>query len=147
MTVTFCGHRDTVDSSALYAWLQKTITEQIAHGANTFFLGGYGSFDRIAATAVWELKKNHPEIVSILVLPYPDKNVDTAKYDMTTYPPLENVPRRFAISRRNRWMVDNANVVITNVSHEWGGAAQTLKYAIVKGKLVLNYSPCLPQNF
>lgn len=139
MTVTFCGHGDTLDTPELRTWLREKIIEQIENGADSFFLGGYGSFDRIAAAVVWELKKEYPSIESILVLPYLDKAVDTSQYDGTTYPPLENVPKRFAISKRNLWMVDNSEVVIADVSHGWGGAAQTLEYAMKKFKIVFNF--------
>jgi len=144
MTVTFCGHGDTVDTPELRAWLKKTIREQVESGATLFLLGGYGSFDGIAASVVWELKKDYPEIESILVLPYLDRNVDASKYDGTTYPPLENVPRRYAISKRNHWMVESADVVIANVKYGWGGAAQTLEYAMKKKKKIYNYSHWKP---
>lgn len=146
MTVTFCGHSDTQDSPELRAWLREKIIEQIENGADAFFLGGYGSFDRIAATVVWELKKEYPNIESILVLPYLDRDVDASKYDSTTYPPLENVPRRFAISKRNRWMVENAAVILADVSHGWGGAAQMLEYAIKKKKTVFNFGKWEPDD-
>lgn len=52
---------------------------------------------------------------------------------------LELVPRRFAITHRNRWMVDQADYVVAYVDHNYGGAAQTLKYAKGKGtKQILN---------
>lgn len=140
MTVTFCGHGDTADTPELRSWLHKTIEEQIENGAKLFLLGGYGAFDGIAASVVWELKKDYPEIESILVLPYLDRDVDTSKYDGTTYPSLENVPRRYAILKRNRWMVDSADVVIANVKYGWGGAVQTLEYAMKKKKTIYNYS-------
>ena len=140
MTVTFCGHSDTQDTPELRSWLQEAIREQVESGATLFLLGGYGSFDGIAASVVWELKKDYPEIESILVLPYLDRDVDASKYDGTTYPPLENVPRRYAISKRNHWMVESADVVIANVKYGWGGAAQTLEYAMKRKKKIYNYS-------
>ena len=139
MVVTFCGHGDTQSDPAIREWLSETITEQIKQGANLFYLGGYGGFDRIAASTVWALKEEYPQILSVLVLPYLDWKVDTSLYDETTYPPLETVPRRYAISRRNQWMVDQADTVIACVNHDWGGAAVTLAYAMRKKKAIINY--------
>ena len=139
MTVTFCGHGDTIISSELQEWLKQNIIAQIEAGATVFYFGGYGAFDHAAASAVWEIKKIYPHIQSILVLPYLDKKVDASYYDNTTYPPLENVPRRYAILRRNRWMVDVSDVIIAAVDHGWGGAAQTLQYAVSKKKNVINF--------
>lgn len=50
-------------------------------------------------------------------------------YDEIIYPPLEKIPKKFAILRRNEWMIDNADLVIAYIRRSWGGAAQTLKYA------------------
>ena len=108
-------------------------------GADQFYLGGYGSFDRAAASAVRGAKKAYPHIRSTLVMPYPDRKVDTSLYDDTVYPPLETVPRRYAIVMRNRWMIDAADVVIADVEHDWGGAAEALEYAERKKKTVINY--------
>lgn len=91
------------------------------------------------ASVVWEIKKDYPHIQSILVLLYLDKKVDTSHYDNTVYPPLESVPRRYAIPRRNCWMVDVSDVIIADVNHGWGGAAQTLQYAMSKKKTIINF--------
>lgn len=85
------------------------------------------------------MKKEHPHIQSILVLPYLDRRVDAAGYDGTTYPPLESVPKKYAISHRNRWLVDNSELVIAYVCHGWGGAATTLRYAQSKKKAIINF--------
>ena len=88
---------------------------------------------------VWELKKKYPAIRSTLVLPYLDRAVDASKYDGTLYPPLEKVPRRFAISKRNEYMVNETNVVVIYVTYSWGGAATTLAYAKRKKKEIIAY--------
>ena len=75
----------------------------------------------------------------ILVLAYLDREIDSSGYDGTTYPPLEKVPRRYAIVRRNEWMVSSSDLVISGVTHGWGGAAQTLEFARKKKKVVLQY--------
>ena len=57
-------------------------------------------------------------------------------YDDTIYPPLENVPKKYAIIRRNEWIVENADVVIACVKYSWGGAAKTSQYAKRKKKAI-----------
>ena len=139
-TVTFCGHKDVYPAAGVESWLRNTVKSLILRGADTFLLGGYGGFDALAAEAVWEAKKRHPQITSILVIPYIDKKVYSEKYDDTLFPPLEDVPRRFAILKRNRWMVDEADLVVAYVNHSWGGAAKTLEYAQKKKKEIINYA-------
>ena len=85
-------------------------------------------------------KKQHPDIQSVLVVPYPDRKVYAKNYDYTTYPPLELVPRKFAISKRNDWMFGAADVAVANVNHDWGGAYTTLAYSIRKKKVIRNYA-------
>ena len=92
----------------------------------------------MAAAAVRVAKVTHPQIRATLVIPYVDMRFDASLYDGSVYPPLENVPRRFAISRRNEWMVDEADVVVAYVKHGWGGAAATRDYAVRKQKRLLN---------
>lgn len=133
----FCGHKEISEPDKLQRWLVETVEALIQRGADTFYLGGYGAFDRLAANVVWSKKRLYPSVQSILVLPYLDRAVDATDYDSTIYPPLENVPRRFAISRRNEWMVDHSDVVVAYVIHEWGGAATTLRYAKRKHKEII----------
>ena len=140
MIVTFCGHSECVVDAGMQQWLRDTIIALIDRGAWKFYLGGYGDFDQAAAHAVWDIKKEHTQIKSVLVLPYLDRKVFTDIYDYTTYPPLETVPRRLAIVRRNEWMVDSSDAVVAYVAHDWGGAASTLEYARRKKKAILNYA-------
>ena len=140
MTVTFCGHRDTIDTDGnIRAWLTDTVECLIQRGADLFYLGGYGNFDCMAASVVGDLKTEYPKIQSVLVLPYLDRKLDDTGYDGTTYPPLENVPRRFAISKRNEWMIRESSVLVAYVLYEWGGAAKTLEYARRKKKEIILY--------
>lgn len=103
-------------------------------------LGGYGEFDSMAA-AVRDAKKLHPHIRSMLVIPYMDREYNPQYYDGSIYPPLETVPRRFAISKRNEWMIEQADVVVACVTHNWGGAATTLTYARRKKKRIIYVAP------
>ena len=39
---------------------------------------------------------------------------------------------------RNEWMVDQSDIVVSGVTHDWGGAATTLKYATRKKKRIIS---------
>ena len=108
MVVTFVGHREISEEPKVRRWLEETVSELIHEGADTFYLGGYGQFDRLAASVVWAEKARNPQICSYLVIPYPDRSYDTAQYDGTVYPPLESVPRRYAIAKRNEYMIQTS---------------------------------------
>ena len=138
MTVTFCGHSKLNRPDSFSKWLDVILPSLIEGGAATFYLGGYGDFDSLAAAAVRRQKIAYPNIEAVLVLAYLDREIDASRYD-GTYPPLEKVPRRYAIVRRNEWMVSVSDVVISGVLHSWGGAARTLEFAQRKNKVVLQY--------
>ena len=135
--VTFCGHNEAGIGEEIRQRLYRTVEQEIQNGADLFYLGGYGCFDRMAAGVVRELKKKYPHIKSVLVLAYLNREVDMRYYDETTYPPLENTPPRYAISKRNEWLVAQADTVIAYVTHGWGGAAKTLRYAERKHKCII----------
>ena len=140
MTVTFCGHRDVPEQEIIRAWLSETVKGLISEGVDRFYLGGYGQFDRLSAAVVREQKEWHPEIRSVLVLPYLDREYDADLYDETVYPSLESTPRRFAISKRNEYMIDTADCVIAFVTHDFGGAYTSLCYAQRKHKRIILYA-------
>lgn len=98
MTVTFCGHAQISQSEKIEKWLYDVTQKLIEQGATTFYLGGYGAFDSLAASVLREQKKQYPQIELVLVLAYLNTGRNTSGYDSTVYPPLETVPRRFAIS-------------------------------------------------
>ncbi len=57
-------------------------------------------------------------------------------YLKTKYPPIEAVPKKFAIVKRNEYMVDKSDAV-AYVKKSWGGATITLEYAQKKKKKII----------
>lgn len=139
MIVTFCGHAELGGRDEVEKWLYDVTGQLIEEGANTFYLGGYGAFDALAAAVLRRQQQRYPHIERVLVLAYLRPRPDAADYDDTLYPPLEKAPLRYAISRRNRWMVEAADVVVAYVLRDWGGAAATLRCARQKHKRILLY--------
>ena len=88
-------------------------------GIRTFIVGNRGSFDSLAATAIKNLKKRHDDISLLLLLAYhpAERPVHlTEGFDNSYYPPLESVPRQYAIVRANKYMVDTADSIICYVN-------------------------------
>jgi uncharacterized phage-like protein YoqJ len=145
--ITFCGHKEIYDRQLILNKLIETLEPYFKwQSPITFYCGGYGDFDSVASEAIDILRKTYPEtkVEKIYVTPYIatscKEKIDSLKnyYDEIIYPPLENVPLKFAISRRNEWMVENSDIVITYVKNSWGGAAKTLAYAKRKHKQIIN---------
>lgn len=141
MYVTFFGHRDT--PSSVYEDLLSVITDLVENKKAThFYVGDKGSFDRMARGALRTLSKAYPLIQYAVVLAYlpSEKPADPWQedHDPTLFPEgLENVSPRYAIERRNRFMVEQSNIVVTYVKRSHGGAAKFKALALRKGKTVI----------
>lgn len=128
----FIGHRDTPESvlPSLTKSLEQLIVEE---NVCYFYVGQYGSFDRMAALAVKQLKMQYPNISLYLVLPYhPGERPIPAppNFDGTYYPEgMETVPRRYAIVRANKQMVNSTDWLIAYVCHPGSNARNLLEYA------------------
>lgn len=138
---TFFGHR--IINKDIKDLLTRQIDILIAeHGVNVFYVGNNGQFDHLVAAVLRELKSRNPQISYSIVLAYlpeREKEYNQLSYTETIYPEgLEYTPPRFAISKRNQWMVQQSDYVIAYVEHSIGGAAQFTEYARKKHKTVIN---------
>lgn len=137
MTIASFGHGDVPGTEELRCQLKAVVEQLAVRGATEFLLGGYGAFDEMAAGVVRELNQQQKNVCAVLVLPYLERKADVSGYDSAIFPPLETVPKKYAISHRNRWMAENADVIVAYVNHSWGGAAAALRYAIAKKKEII----------
>ena len=112
----FIGHREASEEiyPVLYAAVEQHIVE---YGVTEFFVGHYGGFDRLAA----------------LLLPYhpAERPISTPDgFDSTFYPPgMESVPRKIAIVRANRYVVDHVDYLIAYAWHPASNARELVEYA------------------
>lgn len=136
MTCTFFGHRDC--DHTIYKTLEKTIIELIqVKGVTKFLVGNNGNFDRLVLTALLKCSKKIPNIEYCVVLAYMPKN--SVFYYPTIFPEeLVNIPKRYAIPYRNKYMIENSDFVITYVSRHFGGAYSSFKKAQKMNKTVIN---------
>ena len=128
----FIGHRDA--PVGLLPQVRAAVEGLIMReGVTDFYVGSRGSFDRLAAAAVRELRETYPQIRLYLVLAYlPAKGTGEAPpgFTGTVFPEgLESVPRRFAIQRANRAMVDTCNFMVAYAPYAAGNARKVLDYA------------------
>ena len=128
----FIGHREASEEiyPALYAAVEQHILE---YGVTEFIVGHYGGFDRLAASAVKEAKRFYPEVRLILLLPYHPAERPIPMiggFEGTFYPPgMESVPRKVAIVRANRYVVDHVDYLIAYAWHPASNARELVEYA------------------
>ena len=128
----FVGHREA--SAEIFPVLMEVVERHVTeYGVTAFVVGNYGGFDRLAARAVAAAKKNYPELSLSLLIPYhpAERPVECPPgFDNTFYPTgMETVPRRLAIVRANRYMVDHVDYLIAYAWHPASNARKLLEYA------------------
>lgn len=137
-TATFIGHSECygVDKNKI----QAEIIKLIEAGVDEFLSGGMGQFDWMCAHAVYDLKKQYPNIRSHLIIPYLTFTISYREYfDDVIYPEdFEKYHFKAAIPARNKYLIENATYALCYVNHTWGGAHQTYERAIKKGLQVIN---------
>ena len=107
------------------------------------YIGRNGEFDIYAASIVKRVQnalgKDNNEL--ICVLPYTEKDIEYYEkyYDSVIIPDCvwKSHPKG-SITKRNRWMVEQADLFICYVEREEGGAYTALKYAKKLQKQIIN---------
>lgn len=145
MVISFCGHADYLEEAWHEELLLSVFEEVIGQKSAELLLGDYGAFDRFALRCGGKYKRAHSNVTLAFVTPYCSddyckRRIEYSKntYDAILYPGLENVPPRYAISRRNRYMMEAADTVIAYVKRPYGGAYSAYRYAIGRGKRIIN---------
>ncbi len=123
-TYTFFGHRECPDS--IKEKLIETLKLLIqAQDVVVFYVGCQGNFDGIVTSALCSLKQEFPHIRCYTVLDKLPHNTNHHYSLDTIYPDnFEKVPKRFAIDRRNHWMLQRSDYVLTYIKYNFGGAAK-----------------------
>ena len=140
MVCTFFGHKDT--PKEIEPTLRSTLIDLIENkNVTVFYVVNNGNFDTMVRHQLEDLSKTYPITYSVVLAYLPtEKN----KYDNLTntiYPEgLETVPKRFAISWRNKLMIQQSDVVVTYVTHNFGGAARFKEMAERQNKNVVDVS-------
>jgi len=143
MTCTFFGHRYVPQK--IEPTLRSTLIDLIEnHGVDLFYVGNHGEFDAMVRRALRELSAKYPIKYYVVLAYMPEKQDEylLTDYSDTILPEgIETAPKRFAISYRNRWMIEQSDFVVTYVVHDAAsGAAQFKKLAERKGKTVIELS-------
>ena len=141
MTCCFFGHKDTPDhiQSALLELLTLLIKEQ---HANLFLVGCQGNFDHLVIRTLAELKRKYPNLQYYVVLQsFPTKSTPVFPIETLFPQGLETVPPKYAIDKRNRWMLMQSDAVICYLSRSFGGAAKYCTLAQKQQKQVFNLFP------
>ena len=165
LSCCFSGYRpekfgfELSDKNAQYnnfsAKLYERIVDMTEAGVTSFYSGMAMGFDILAAEAVLDVRKLRPELGLKLIacIPYIDQasgfppdwreRYDAVLEDCEKVVLLSDRYYRGCFQKRNQYMVDNSDFVITYYDGSPGGTRNTVKYAEKKGKGIIN----LYENF
>ena len=142
--VAFIGHREIDDIIYVEDAIQElALTLLRKYEFVDFNLGRNGDFDISAASAIKRAQKQYgTQNSSInLILPYKSKDECFFEefYDEIEYPIDRSIHFKEAITQRNKWIMDNSNLLICYVEEgRNGGALTALNYAKKQGLKIIN---------
>ncbi len=133
---TFFGHKESYPVDTIK--LQHSLEILIEKGVDIFYVGHQGSFDKIVYQTLRRLRQRFSHIQIYIVLAYPPgEKAPFMDMSDTLSPPIEAHPK-FAIDRRNYWMIENSAYCICYINNTWGGAYKFSKIAQKRGLTMIN---------
>lgn len=136
-TCAFTGHRelDNLD----FCLLDRVILNLIKNGVTRFLCGMARGFDLSAAESVVALQKKYPNVELVACVPCQDQSHGFSRSDKDRYDRiLAHCAEVIVLSGgyyngcmhvRDRFMVDNAEIVLSYLRRKSGGTYYTVKYA------------------
>ena len=136
---TFFGHSECYGLDV--AKLRLVVEELIEQGVTEFLVGNNGQFDSAVFSCLRELSGAHPGISYSVALAYlPTQKQEYDVYEGHSFFPegQEMGPARFAIERRNRYMIYSADICVCYINRTFGGAYKFARMAKKRGLQVIN---------
>ena len=137
MVCTFIGHRDTPFS--IREQLENEIVSLIHQGVHIFYVGNNGRFDYLVQATLLELAKTYEKIKFYIVLSTLNEKSLVEENKHTVFPEeLAGVPKKFAISKRNDYLLKKSSFVISYVSNTFSNSYKFIQKAQKKGIKIIN---------
>ena len=143
-SIALFGHSEIENlymlENKLTAFLQRILCEK---GYLSILIGRNGEFDEYAASIIKQMKKSvgQDRMFLTLVLPYCVKDIPfyATYYDDIIIPEmLHHAHYKRALTLRNQWMIEQANLVACYIEHADGGAYRAYQYAQKQSKQTVN---------
>ena len=138
MNCTFFGHRDATEE--VKPKLREIILNLLKSGrVERFFVGNNGNFDLYVQNILQELKENGVGVHFDIVLSSIGEKAVSDNQNETIFPEeLANAIPRFAISKRNDWLIKNSSILIAYVKYSFSNSGKLIEKAQKRGLEVIN---------
>ncbi len=147
-TLAVTGHR-TLNLDFSKKRLKEKFIEYIEEGFDTFLIGMALGFDTVCFQTLEKLKKDYPKIKLVACVPCINQAERFSMLQKIEYKRMLSVAdtvvyvgkeyTNTCMQKRNMYMVDNASLVFAYIKREFGGTANTVRYAEKQGVTVEKY--------
>ncbi|MDE5766100.1 MAG: DUF1273 domain-containing protein [Clostridia bacterium] len=144
-TCAFTGHRE-VEKDFDLSYLKECVQGIIDKGYDSFLCGMAWGFDLLAARTVLELKENNPQIKLIACVPCPGQEKSFPLSEKQKYGEilalcdevrvLSDRYYKGCMYARDRYMVDNSDILFAYDRKHEGGTYYTITYAVESNKKI-----------
>ena len=139
MIISFFGHANFSCDEQFFNETVSTLKEIIGDIQVEFFVGYYGNFETFGIRCAKEIKKHNQNAKITFVTPYLKNDLQIQDYiDEVVYPEIESVPPKFAIIKRNEWVIDKSDLIIFYMEFTSKKTYDFYLYAKKKNKNVIN---------
>ena len=137
MICTFFGHKNV--GSDVKEKIKHTVEGLIKDGVVDYYVGNNGNFDYYVQVVLTEIMKNQSEVHLTVVLSHLGERAMVADQECTLFPEgLELALPRFAISKRNDWLIKNSQIAVIYVNNSFSNSYKLMEKARKKGVKIIN---------
>lgn len=139
MTCVFFGH--SMISNDIRASLKSKIIELFQNGVHKFYVGNNGQFDYLVQIVLEETSVLFNDLKYEIVLSRLGEKAIGGNQEATVFPEeLACVLPKFAISKRNDWLIKKANIVVCYVTAKLTNSYKWVEKAQKRNLTVFNIS-------
>ncbi len=122
MICTFFGHKDSPDD--LKSDIERALLDMIDNcNVTKFYVGNNGNFDFLVQRVLEKVRTVRTQIEYYVVLSSLGERAIGGVQNNTIFPEeLEYSPPRFAICKRNEWLIRNSDFAIIYVRHKFSNS-------------------------
>ncbi|MBQ2825007.1 MAG: hypothetical protein IJF19_01920 [Clostridia bacterium] len=137
-TCTFFGQRFV--SKRVEKDVRTVIVQMIEKDrVELFLVGKEGGFNKMVQRLLGELEEIYPHIRYGVVFAYRRKKDKSAHSKNVIFPKdLGDVPRKYAVAYRNRWLIQRSDCAVVYVKKKFGELSRVEEVAQVQGLKIIN---------
>lgn len=137
MICTFFGHRDAPES--IKEKLESEIHLLIKRGVKKFIVGNNGNFDYLVQDILKYISQAQNDIkYNIVLSKINERAVNGCQYSTIFPEGFEFAHPRFAIYKRNDWLIKNSNIALVYVTNKYSNSYKWVQKALSNGLKVIN---------